>query len=270
MATVLSYINTNYNRIYDRTKTNITQGLVTIDNSFGKFGDSCLDMTNSNHQGIYFPSGVTYTNEEFTISAWIKLSDTIGNFVFIGNKEDTVDVDSWETTNSEALSDANAGVTSETLFSTSSSGTNLISGSIISLDDHNWHHFVMVRKKTANVDDSLIQFVDGQKISETTIASSRAIDFSKLVIGCSGDSDSLIGYMDDFCFIKGECLWTDEFTSPSVPLMDDTNLSIHNEIASQTTRTWNGSTDVIDVSTNANIATWELLELGKPFQLKLS
>ena len=34
MATILSYINTNYHRIYDRVKTNISQGLVTIDNSF--------------------------------------------------------------------------------------------------------------------------------------------------------------------------------------------------------------------------------------------
>ena len=99
MATTLSYLNTNYHRIYDRVKTNISQGLVTIDNTFGKFGNSCLDFTNENHKGIIFPDGVSYTNEEFTISAWIKLSDEVSDFVFVGNKDDIVDIDSWENGN---------------------------------------------------------------------------------------------------------------------------------------------------------------------------
>lgn len=269
MATTVSYLNTNYHRIFDRSKNDLTRTAVTISEEVSKFGNSCIDMTDSSHQGIYFPDGIDCTDEAFTISAWIRLSTTIDNFVFIGNKDDITDIDSWEAGNDTALSSGTLNHTTTTLFVTSTDTNHLVNAAIIGLDDYSWHHFVLTRVK-GDPNDTLIQFVDGKKISETTLPTSKVIDFSKLVIGCSGDTNPLIGYMDDFCFIKDGNIWTTEFTSPSVPVREDTTLSLHDAIASSTTRTWVGSTDVIDVSTNANIATWELLELGKPFALKLA
>ena len=104
MATTLSYIDTNFNRVYDRRYNELDKGLVTICHDFGKFGDSCLDFTNTEHKGIYFPNGVSCDTDGFVISAWIKLTETIDNFVFIGNKEDATDIDAWEIGNDSALS----------------------------------------------------------------------------------------------------------------------------------------------------------------------
>ena len=270
MATTLSYIDTNFNRIYDRTHTNIDQGLVTINNEFGKFGNSCLDFTNPEHKGIYFPDGINYTNEAFVASAWIKLTDVIDNFVFIGNKEDPVDIDAWEIANDNALSSSTLGVTTQTNFTTSTDNAHIVNAAIIALDDQEWHHFVLTRVKISSR-DVLWQFVDGHMISETEMDPAQKIDFSKLVIGCSGDQNPLIGYMDDFCFIKGGYIWLEDFTPPTTPLREDPNvLASIEELATQTTRTWSGSTDVIDVAANTNIATWELLELNKNFKLKFS
>ena len=269
MATTLSYIETDFHRVYDRRYNELDKGLVTISNEFGKFGNSCLDFTNPNHQGIYFPNGLSCETDGFVISAWIKLTNTVDNFVFIGNKEDATDIDAWEIGNDSALSSATLNHTTPTNFVTSTDNTHIVSAAIIALDDTNWHHFVLTRIKKAN-NDQLMQFVDGLTISDSELDSNKKIDFSKLVIGCSGDTNPLIGYMDDFCFIKGDYIWFDNFTPPSVPLREDTTLDLHSTISNQTNRTWVGSTDVIDVSTNANIAIWELLALNKPFKLKFA
>lgn len=268
MATTLSYLDTKHHRLYDRTKATITQGLVTITNEFGKFDGSCIDFTNPSHTGILFPDGVDYSNEAFTISAWIRLTETIDNFVFIGNADDVTDIDAWESGNDTALSAETLDHTTPTEFVVSTDAQHLVNASIIALEDYSWHHFVLTRIK-GSPNDSLIQFVDGVKISETTLETAKNIDFSKLVIGCSGGENPLIGYMDDFCLIKGANLWTAAFTPPEVPIREATGLTAQSDIASQTARTWNGSTDIIDCSTNPNIATWELLELNKSFALKL-
>ena len=60
-----------------------------------------------------------------------------------------------------------------------------------------------------------------------------------------------------------------QIDSYDAPIREATGLSDQTDIAAQTARTWNGSTDIIDCSTNPNIATWELLELDKSFALKL-
>ena len=268
MATTLSYLDTKNHRLYDRTKANINQGLVTITNEFGKFDNSCIDFTNPDHTGILFPDGVDYSNEAFTISAWIRLTDTIDNFVFIGNADDVTDIDAWESGNDTALSAETLDHTTPTEFVVSTDTQHLVNASIIALEDYTWHHFVLTRIK-GSPNDSLIQFVDGVKISETTLETAKNIDFSKLVIGCSGGENPLIGYMDDFCLIKGANIWTAAFTPPAVPIREATGLTAQSDIAAQTARTWNGSTDIIDCSTNPNIATWELLELNKSFALKL-
>ena len=269
-TTTLSYIDTNFHRIYDRTHTVIDQGLVTINNEFGKFGNSCLDFTNPDHKGIYFPNGLTYTNESFVVSAWIKLTSVVNNFVFIGNKEDPVDIDAWEAANDGAISSGSIDSTVQTNFTVSADNVHLVNAAIIDLEDQDWHHFVLTRVKTGSR-DMLWQFVDGHMISETEIEPTKNIDFSELVIGCSGGKNPLIGYMDDFCFIKDAYIWLEDFTPPTVPLREDpVALESVAKLATQTSRTWSGSTDVIDVAANTNIATWELLELNKNFKLKFS
>ena len=268
MATTLSYISAGYNRIYDRTHATLSQDLVTLKENAGKFGGTCLDFTNPDHRGIYFPNGIDYTNESFIISAWIKLTATVNNFVFIGNKEDVVDIDAWENDNESATTSTSTTNTTQTEF-VITQDNHIVNASIIALDDEDWHHFVLTRVKSSS-HDYLWQFVDGLKISEAEIESDKQIDFSQLVIGCSGDKNALIGYMDDFCFIKGGYIWYDDFTPPTVPLREDTSISLHNDLMKQTQRTWSGSTDVIDVAANTNIATWELLELNKEFKFKYS
>ena len=269
MATTVIYLDTKFHRIFDRSKNELERPSITISEEISKFGDSCIDMTNTEHKGIYFPDGVNCLTEAFTISAWIRLTSTIDNFVFIGNKDDVTDIDAWETGNDSALSSDVLDHTTATNFVVSADNQHIVNAAIIALDDLSWHHFVLTRIK-GDPNDTLVQFVDGLKISETELETTKKIDFSQLVIGCSGNSNSLIGYMDDFCFIKGGNIWTTDFTSPQVAIREDENLSLYDYIARQTTRQWIGSTDVIDVATNQNIATWELLELGKPFALKLS
>ena len=268
MATTLSYIDTNFHRVYDRTNKNeLDKGLVTICNEFGKFGNSCLDFTNPDHKGIYFPNGIKCDTNGFVISAWIRLTQTIDNFVFIGNKEDATDIDAWEVANDSALSAETLNHTTTTNFVTSSDNAHIVSAAIIALDDYDWHHFVLTRVKKSD-SDLLIQFVDGHKISESELDANKKIDFSNLVIGCSGDQNPLIGYMDDFCFIQNNYVWLNDFEPPTVPLREATEVRGHSDISAQTARSWNGSTDVIEVANNANIATWELLELDKSFKLK--
>ena len=77
------------------------------------------------------------------------------------------------------------------------------------ISDIDWHHFAYVRSS-----NNFYQFMDGFSVGTPTDVNTLSMPAS-MTMGILGYySNSPNGYMDDFCFIKGEALWTDTFIPP--------------------------------------------------------
>ena len=99
-------------------------------------------------------------------------------------------------------------IDSGTVFCEINVGTTYISP-IATISDTNWHHFAYIRNL-----NNFYQFMDGFSVGAPTDVSTLSMPASMLggILGYAYGSPN--GYIDDFCFIKGEALWTDTFTPP--------------------------------------------------------
>jgi hypothetical protein len=76
------------------------------------------------------------------------------------------------------------------------------------ISDMNWHHFAYVRDS-----NNFYQFIDGVSAGTPTDISGFSIPPSMGAVSLGGSVGYFFsGYMDDFCFIKGDAIWIDTFT----------------------------------------------------------
>jgi hypothetical protein len=86
------------------------------------------------------------------------------------------------------------------------------SGFIITTNE--WHHYALLGK------NGVVKFAKDGQLSANTLSLIISIDLSSSLstIGYSGNPSNpryYNGYIDEFIFIKGECLWTRNFTPPN-------------------------------------------------------
>lgn len=273
-AKTLVYLSSNYHRIYDRCKNLFKHNLVTVNNQFGRFDSksNCLDFSKEENKGLVLVNSLDITNEAFTIAAWVKsLADkdsTNYKFCFIGNQSSKTDLDGWIDENVEVVSKEVVSTTETTKFLTSD--TNLITGAV--LNDKDWHHIVITRLKNVLEDgtesedtDTIISFIDGKKVSSTTLGTDKKFITEGFSIGSSGEEDSFYGYMDDFVFIKNLNLWTDEFVPPTDYLpnihKDTIRTNMFKDLGS-----WTGSS-LVNTTDYNDMDVTDLLELERSFQI---
>lgn len=272
----LVYLSSKYHRIYDRCKNTFIHNKVTVNNTFGKFDSksNCLDFTTSDNKGLVFENKLDISNEAFTIAAWIKLTAAKDGeeykFCFVGNKSSVTDLDSWLDSNDEVVSSETVTPTDTTTFLTTD--TNLVTGAV--LNDKEWHYITITRIKNKLADgtdstdtDTILSMIDGKKVSSTTLGTDKTFVTEGLSIGSSGETDSFIGYMDDFVFIKDINLWTDEFAVPT-DYLSNLSTDVIGTTAFKNLNIWKGaSPNVIKTSEYPDVTLTDLLELEKPFQM---
>lgn len=270
----LLYLSSNYHRVYDRCKNMFNHNLVSVNNKFGRFSSksNCIDFTKEDNKGLVLINKLDITNEAFTIAAWIKSTANEGTdsfkFCFVGNVSSETDMDSWIESNKDTIASETVSVTDTTKFLTSD--TNLITGAV--LNDNEWHYVTITRIKNRLEDgtnsedtDAILSFIDGKKVSSTTLGTDKTFVTEGFSIGSSGNTDSFVGYMDDFVFVKGVNLWTDEFAVPTDYLSNIPEDTIRTN-AFKNLGTFSGESLIRTTDYN-DIDVTDLLELEKPFQI---
>lgn len=78
-----------------------------------------------------------------------------------------------------------------------------------------WEHVALVRKSNL-----LMGFHKGKKLGQMDIGANkfRAINPGRIMIGNQATTGGFSGYLDDFIVVKGQALWTDDFTPPTGPI----------------------------------------------------
>ena len=155
------------------------------------------------------------SNGSFTIEFWANVTDTT-NSTFVGLFENNPARRSWmfEIRSSQALRFE--------WWTDGSSGSNLTSSTgIVSLDT--WHHYAVVRNGTA-----LNIYVDGTSVANTTTSDTLYENtIEPLTIGgiyqVGALTQDINGHVSNLRIIKGEAIYTANFTVPTTRLEKTTN-----------------------------------------------
>lgn len=166
----------------------------------GKFGAQAININTG-----FLTSGKAISllaTDKWTISFWNKMVSTAGYSVILG--------DSVGTKYSIQNSDTSAGLG----MRINNIGYNIYD-STYPVNLNTWKHVAFVNDPTTS---TIKLFVDGvQKHSITA----SGFSLSNMLLGNWGFSNKgTPGYIDDFCIIKGDALWTSNFTPPTDYLLN--------------------------------------------------
>lgn len=205
---------TNGNVIDGARNSNVvTAGNASISTAVTKFGSGSLAFDGTN-DWLYVPGGsqFAYGTGNFTIEFWC-------NFTRV-----TVPGDTWNprilsqgTNNSTRLqiyiedtASGSRGPIGELVLYTNTT----ISKTNMAVNDGNWHHIAFVRQE-----GTIRTFVDGN-LKDARVDSTNFDDIAGYTIGAYNNSASgeYLGYLDDFRIIKGDALYTSNFTPPTQEL----------------------------------------------------
>jgi hypothetical protein len=203
-----SDVNDNSPSAHSGTAANST----AITNTHAKFGSFSLGLngsneyvTYSNHADFQFGSG------DFTIEAFVYFTGSPGDGA---SAYTIVRKFSYDSSNQqEYLLQIAANNVLEFVYSSNgSSSSNLTSTSYLTAST--WHHVAVTR--AANI---LTLFLDGSSVGTASFSGALFSGTEPLYIGGRPDSQTMFaGYIDDVRILKGNALYTANFTTPSSAL----------------------------------------------------
>ena len=182
-----------------------TNGL-TISNEQSKFGSYSLKCgTLQEYYNVAMPYDFELGSDDFTLDFWVYPTNLV--------EGSTYKVPFACNYRSIAF------YLSQTLieFGLSKTGSSWFNVADISADiaNNEWHHIALVRDGT-----NIYGFVDGEKSQTINFGNDSIATMNTISIGSntysSGDR-RFQGYIDELRIIKGEAVWTDDFTPPTQP-----------------------------------------------------
>lgn len=174
-----------------------------ISDEQSKFGGTSLKVASAPSTGgaVYFESGFTFGNQDFTLDFWFYTTNTTSaqcvlsfNYRSLG-----LYVNSYTNVGSNLAS---------------SSGSWAVTRSVTLQQSiaNSWHHLAFVRNGS-----EFYYFIDGVKLDTFEWSGSFA-PMTRMSFGTnSNDQTSWRGYIDEFRLKIGEAVWTSEFTPPTEP-----------------------------------------------------
>ena len=173
--------------------------------SEGKFGNKSIYFSGSSYLKTIADAAMNFNKEDFTISVWVKADGVGGGYSSIINAANQYSISLHINLNS---------VYKPYFYYNNSyiQPTDKLAEPLL------WNHISITRKS-----GTTRMFINGIKVAETSEAYDFTINTATgTYIGWDGIQPNAYykGYIDDLCIIKGEALWTQNFTPPTDYLLD--------------------------------------------------
>lgn len=221
MAEFLLRLRADSTRIHDLAGNTISEnGTFTFTNA-GKFGGKSITFDGANDLSFNIQDSIN-SNEDYTISFWMKVVSTLNDLAgIIGNySPGDLSIGDWSIYYSSSTGD----YLISTARSSTNSGIPASFGVNSATPDSEWHHYAKVRhngRSKLYMDGSVVTtdisrnpgVVDssGSYADDCTLSNIKPVYIGKQL----RYEVNLIGQLDDICIIKGEALWTEDFTPPT-------------------------------------------------------
>lgn len=190
-------------------RTVTPSGNAQIDTGDSKFGgasgifDGTGDyLTVSAHKSFNLPNA-------FTIDFWVKTSQTGRQYATIIERDNgAFSSGSWSVLFNQAT--ASDGIIYFAHHSYVSDGSPVVK-STTAINNGAWHHVAIV-----GIGSHVLLFVDGVLEDEKPVSAAPAVNTSSILIGKSVNaSREFAGALDELRIVKGQAVWTADFTPPT-------------------------------------------------------
>jgi len=173
-----------------------------ISSEQAKFGGTSLKVKSDPSTGgaVYFDSGFTLGNEDFTLDFWMYVTATASSNCAVSF-------------NYRSLAGyVNSGTNIGWNFASSNGDWASSRVSNVQTILNAWHHWALVRQG-----NTFYSFLDGALIDTFDWSGSFA-PMTRLSFGTNSNSETAFrGYIDEFRLKLGEAVWTSDFTPPTAP-----------------------------------------------------
>ena len=222
MARFLSAIRVVNDNIVDLAGNTINEdGTFTFTNA-GKFGGKSITFDGANDLYFNMQDSIN-SNEDYTISFWMKITSPLNHLAGIISNFQSGDTSIGDFNIYYNDNNNDVGIISTAKSSTNSS-IPVTFGVNSATPDSKWHHYARVRHNGRTK-----LYMDGSVVTTEVSWNTGVVDSSGSYADDSTLSNikpiyvgnslrykvNLIGQLDDVCIIKGEALWTSDFTPPT-------------------------------------------------------